>query len=174
MSADNPYYGDNAEEHCQKAQAEIGAFAASLARSDSGWVSGSSITELARDKLNPEYEKVDMSCFDNASTFSALKALITALPGPAPPSGQIREGLRAADAMVGFKLSGGARMSSSWTAEEAQKIHMLWSFLWSCFSRSPDRSKSVPVQRLKFILHSGGVVPARRTSSQSSLHDTLC
>ena len=153
------------------ARAHVGAYATALYRDADGWIAGAPVVTLEKTSEDDRQKKViSLNCFEVAGNTACLKELLEAAPGSAPSAADLCLGLKAADALLDYKLSGTSRLSPLWCRDEAEKIHMLWSFVWSCYCRSPTRSKSVNMQRLKFILENGGAeVPAR---SSSGLQDS--
>ena len=110
--------------------------------------SPASITTLEDDKENTERVTVDAV----ASNYNVLYHLMSHHPKQRHlPKKDLIKGLQAADHAVGYKMSGARTNSLYWARDEAEKLIMLWSYVWTCAKRS-KASRNARLQKLKYLL----------------------
>ena len=110
--------------------------------------SPASITKLEDDKENTERVTVDAV----ASNYNVLYHLMSHHPKQRHlPKKDLIKGLQAADHAVDYKMSGARTNSLYWARDEAEKLIMLWSYVWTCAKRS-KASRNARLQKLKYLL----------------------
>ena len=110
--------------------------------------SPASITTLEDDKENTERVTVDAV----ASNYNVLYHLMSHHPKQRHlPKKDLIKGLQAADHAVDYKMSGARTNSLYWARDEAEKLIMLWSYVWTCAKRS-KASRNARLQKLKYLL----------------------
>ena len=112
---------------------------------------GESIIKLSAEN-HAQMEKVTVACVEEGRNFRILHSLLAQAPSKAPARSLLIVALRSADQVVDYKLSGSRDASMAFCKAEAEKLHMLWSYVWWCFQRSPKGSKHDAMRQLKAVL----------------------
>ena len=71
------------------------------------------------------------------------------------------------ESLQALPLSESAWKIDAWCADEGQKLHMVWRWIWNYVKRSPAQFKNDEVRRLKRIL-AGGSDSSSEVSDDSS------
>ena len=129
---------------------------------------GESIIKLSAEN-HAQMEKVTVACVEEGRNFRILHSLLAQAPRKAPARSMLIVALRSADQVVDYKLSGSRDASIAFCKAEAEKLHMLWSYVWWCFQRSPKGSKHDAMRQLKAVLREADCLKQRVPPAKSRI-----
>ena len=99
-------------------------------------------TEVSPDKINAVEQN-----------FPLFRSLLQQHPHKPPKKKMLRQAIKISDDNVhASDHAVNSPAQTAWVVGQAEQLFATWSFIWTCYRRSPLLSKSIKMQKLKEIL----------------------